>query len=259
MKALRLSWAYFRVAAANDLQYRANFFLQLVNSALSLTTGLIAISLVYAHTDDLGGWTEPELLVVMGVHILLGGIIGALIEPNMRHLMEEVEEGTFDVVLTRPADSQLLVSIRNFRVWRLVDVILGVIVIGNAAGSLGVTAWAALGFVLAALMGMIVMYCVWLVLTTFAFRFVRADSFTDLFDGMYQAGRWPVSIYPTWLRGTLTFLIPLALAVTVPAETLTARLGPRSLLIGFVATATVVTIARWAWTANLKRYSGASA
>lgn len=259
MKAIRLTWAYFRVAAANDLQYRANFFLQLINSALSLTTGLVAISLVYSHTDQLRGWTEPELLVVMGVHIVLGGIIGSLIEPNMRHLMEEVEEGTFDLVLTRPADAQLLVSIRNFRVWRLVDVILGLIVIGNGARRLGVSLWAALGFMLAAILGMIVMYCVWLVLTTFAFRFVRADSFTDLFDGMYQAGRWPVSIYPTWLRGTLTFLIPLALAVTVPAETLTARIGLASLLIGLGATAIVVAITRWVWTENLKRYSGASA
>ncbi len=170
MRAIRLIWAYFRVAAANDLQYRANFVLQLINSALSLTTGLIAISLVYSHTDQLGGWTEPELLVVMGVHILLGGVIGSLIEPNMRHLMEEVEEGTFDLVLTRPADAQLLVSIRNFRVWRLADVVLGLVVIGNGAGRLGVSLWPAAGFVLAAALGMIVMYCVWLVLTTFAFR-----------------------------------------------------------------------------------------
>ena len=260
MRALRLIWAYFRVAAANDLQYRANFVLQLINSALSLATGLIAISLVYAHTDQLGGWTEPELLVVMGVHILLGGVIGSLIAPNMRHLMEEVEEGTFDLVLTRPADAQLLVSIRNFRVWRLVDVSTGLCASSatEPAGS-GLRPWPAVGFVLAAALGMIVMYCVWLVLTTFAFRVVRADSFTDLFDGMYQAGRWPVSIYPTWLRGTLTFLIPLALAVTVPAETLTSRIGPGSLVIGLAATMAVVTITRWIWTANLKRYSGASA
>ena len=259
MRAIRLVWAYFRIAAANDLQYRANFVLQVINSALALATGLIAISLVYSHTDQLGGWTEPELLVVMGVHILLGGIIGSLIAPNMRHLMEEVEEGTFDLVLTRPADAQLLVSIRNFRVWRLVDVVLGLVVIGNGAGRLGVRPWPAVGFALAAVLGMIVMYCVWLVLTTFAFRVVRADSFTDLFDGMYQAGRWPVSIYPTWLRGALTFLIPLALAVTVPAETLTSRIGPSSLIIGLAATTAVVAVTRWIWTSNLRRYSGASA
>ena len=65
--------------------------------------------------------------------------------------------------------------------------------------------------------------------------------------------------YPTWLRWTLTFLIPLALAVTVPAETLTSRIGPNSLIVGLAATIAVVAVTRWIWTANLKRYSGASA
>ena len=49
-------------------------------------------------------------------------------------LIEEVEEGTFDLVLTRPADAQLLLSISNFMVWRLADVVLGLTVIGNGAG-----------------------------------------------------------------------------------------------------------------------------
>lgn len=259
MRTFRLAWAYFKVGASNEMQYRANFVLQLFNSALSLGTGLIAISLVYSHTDELGGWTQPELLVVMGVHIVLGGVIGSLIEPNMRFLMEEIEEGTFDLVLTRPADAQLLVSIRNFRFWRLIDLIVGAVVIATGASRLGVNPARAAGFLLAALMGMVAMYCVWLVMTTFAFRVVRADAFTDTFDGIYQAGRWPVSIYPGWLQGTLTFLIPLAFAVTIPAETLTNRIGPIWLLAGFGITTVIVTITRWIWSANLKRYSGASA
>jgi ABC-type uncharacterized transport system permease subunit len=40
---------------------------------------------------------------------------------------------------------------------------------------------------------------------------------------------------------------------------LTSRLGLASLLIGLAATAVVVAITRWIWTANLRRYSGASA
>jgi ABC-2 type transport system permease protein len=258
MKALRLGWAYFRIAAANELQYRANFVLQIINSAISLGTGLVAISLVYSHTNELSGWSQPELLVVMGLHIALGGVIGSLIEPNMRFLMEEVEEGTFDHVLTRPADPQLLISIRNFRFWRLIDVIVGAVVVITGSTQLRIGPVRSLGFLLAALMGMIVMYCVWLVLTTFAFRVIRAEAFTDMFDGLYQAGRWPVSIYPSWLRGALTFVIPLAFAVTVPAQTLTEGLGPETLLYGVGITIGVVALARWIWTANLRRYSGAS-
>jgi len=30
----------------------------------------------------------------------------------------------------------------------------------------------------------------------------------NLFQGVYAAGRWPVGIYPDWLRVGLTFLVP---------------------------------------------------
>ena len=260
MRALRLGWAYFRIIAANEFQYRVNLVLQLLNSAITLATGIVAISLVFSHTPDLSGWTRAELLVVMGLHIGIGGLIGALVRPGMSQFMQEVEEGTFDLALTRPADSQLLVSIRAFRVWQLIDVVVGGLVVAyGAAGIEGVGIGRLLSFLAAAAMGVIVLYCLWLVLATTAFRITRADSIFDMFDGMYQAGRWPVSIYPGWLRGTLTFVIPLAFAITVPAETLAARLGPGSLLVGVAVTGAVVAFSRFVWLRSIRHYSGASA
>jgi ABC-2 type transport system permease protein len=260
MRVLRLGWAYFRVIAANEFQYRVNLVLQIINSAITLATGIVAISLVFSHTPDLSGWTREELLVVMGLHIAVGGLIGALVRPGMSQFMEEVQEGTFDLALTRPADSQLLVSIRAFRVWQLIDVIVGGLVVAYGATSIdGVGTGRVLAFLAAAAMGVIVLYCLWLMLATTAFRITRADSIFDMFDGMYQAGRWPVSIYPGWLRGTLTFVIPLAFAITVPAETLSARLGPGSLVVGLLVTVAVIALSRFVWIRSIRHYSGASA
>ncbi|HKX74748.1 MAG TPA: ABC-2 family transporter protein [Acidimicrobiia bacterium] len=260
MRAVRLGWAYFRIIAANEMQYRVNLVLQLLNSAITLATGMVAISLVFSHTPELSGWTRSELLVVMGLHIAVGGVIGALVRPGMSQFMEEVEEGTFDMALTKPADSQLLVSIRSFRIWQLVDVVVGGLVVGYGAGGIeAVNSGRLLAFIAAAAMGVVVLYCLWLALATTAFKITRADSIFDMFDGMYQAGRWPVSIYPTWLRGTLTFIIPLAFAITVPAETLAARLGPTSLLLGLAVTAVVAAASRWLWMRAIRSYSGASA
>jgi ABC-2 type transport system permease protein len=114
-------------------------------------------------------------------------------------------------------------------------------------------------FLAAVVMGIVVMYCVWLAFTTLSFRIIRGDEIIELYQGLYQAGRFPVSIYPGWLRGTLTFVLPLALAVTVPAETLSARLSPSFLLVGAAITAAVVLLTRFVWLTNLRRYSGASA
>ena len=78
MSFLRLAAVFFRVGILNELQYRVNFFLQLLQSLVALATGLIGLSLVFNHTEALAGWSRPELLAVMGVHILMGGFIQSL-------------------------------------------------------------------------------------------------------------------------------------------------------------------------------------
>jgi ABC-2 type transport system permease protein len=76
---------------------------------------------------------------------------------------------------------------------------------------------------------------------------------------VYQAGRWPVGIYPDWLRTGLTFLVPVAFAVTVPAEALLARLLPQTLLLTLALTIVMLAASRAFWKLGVRNYSGASA
>lgn len=261
MNLFRLAWHFFRVGALNELQYRINFFIQILQSGVALATGLIGLALVFSHTTELGGWTRPELLAVMGVHILMGGLISTAIQPNMERLMSDVQEGTLDYALTKPADSQILVSVREIRIWQTVDIAMGAIVLGVALAQMGarIGVGQALAFGLTLLLGGLMIYSFWLILTTGAFWVIRMDQIVELFQGVYQAGRWPVGIYPGWLQAGLTFLVPIAFAVTVPAEALTGRLTPATLGLAVALTAGLLVLARWVWRTGLRRYGGASA
>ncbi len=261
LRPLRLFALFFRVGALNELQYRANFAVQLFQSALALATGLVVLALVFRQTTNLGGWSQPELLAVMGVHILMGGLIRTAIQPNMERLMTDVRQGTLDFLLTKPEDAQVMVSVREFRIWQAVDILIGAIVLAIAVGQLrtGIGLGPALIFAVALLLGAVMIYCFWLLLTTAAFWIVRMDEIHELFEGIYQSGRWPVTIYPGWLRISLTFLVPIAFAVTVPAEALTSRLTVDTLALaaGFAVVLFVAT--RWFWRFGLRNYNGASA
>lgn len=258
---LYLALNYLRVGIQNEMQYRVNFFIQLGQSLISLATGLIGLWLVFSHTNVLNGWSQPELLVVMGIFILMGGVINAFIQPNMTRLLEEIQQGTLDYALTKPGDAQGLISIREFRVWSLTDVAVGIIVLAYAVyhyqGTVGIGQ--SLAFLFTLLMGSILIYCFWLIITSTAFWIVRVDEIVNLFQGVYAAGRWPVSIYPRWLQAGLTFIIPVAFAVTIPAEALTSRLTPRVLIGTFALTIFFIILARVIWRLGLKNYSGASA
>jgi ABC-2 type transport system permease protein len=179
----------------------------------------------------------------------------------MERLRDDIRQGTFDFVLTKPEDVQLLSSLREIRIWRLVDVIVGAVVLGVAISLLqsSIGIWEALAFGVALVLGGLMIYCFWLILTTIAFWIVRIDEIHELFSGVYQSGRWPVTIYPEWLRVSLTFLVPIAFAVTVPAQALTSRLTPETLALAAVFAAALLVGTRWFWRVGTRRYSGASA
>jgi ABC-2 type transport system permease protein len=261
LRPLRLFGIFFRISALNELQYRANLAIQLFQSLIALATGLAVLALVFGQTNNLAGWTQSELLVVMGVHILMGGVIRSAIQPNMERLMGDVRQGTLDYILTKPEDSQLMISVREFRIWQAVDVIVGAIVLafGIARLETGIGPGPALIFAGTLLLGAVMIYCFWLILTTAAFWIVRMDELHELFDGIYQSGRWPVTIYPGWLRIGLTYLVPIAFAVTLPAEALTSRLTVETLVIALVFAVVLVLVTRWIWRTGLRHYSGASA
>lgn len=261
MNPLKLAWTYLRIGALNELQYRVNFFIQLLQSFIAVGTGLIGLSLVFGQVDNLRGWSQPELLAVMGVHILMGSIIRSAIQPNMERLMNDVLNGTLDFALTKPADAQALVSVREFRFWQLTDSIVGLVILAIAVGQLqsALTAVHILSFIAALIMGAVMLYCVWLMVTSIAFWVIRVGDIIELFQGLFAAGRWPVSIYPDWLRTGMTFLVPVAFAVTVPAETMTGRLTAESMLFALGLTMLFVLMARGVWLLGLRSYSGASA
>jgi ABC-2 type transport system permease protein len=261
MRVLRLLFVFVRVGVMSELAYRANFFVQLFESLLELGTALAGMAVIFSHTATLGGWRPDEILALVGVYFLVGGAIRLLIQPSMEQLIESVHEGTLDFTLTKPEDAQLLVSLQRVEIWKLTDIVLGFGVLAVALARMGarVGVRQAAAFAAALLAGGVIVYSFWLILATLSFWFIRVENILMIFQSMYEAGRWPVSLYPGWLRFFMTFLIPVAFATTIPAQALAGRLTWPTLL-GAAALAGVLFVAsRLFWRVGIRHYSGASA
>lgn len=261
MTILRLIWTFLRLGILNELSYRANLFVQLFQSVLELGAAIAGLAVVFSHTDELGGWHQAELLALLGVYFLVGGIIRSIIQPSMQRFMEQVRLGTLDFTLTKPADAQLLVSIQQVQIWKVTDIALGGVVLGIALAQLGerVGPITALTFGATLVAGAAIVYSFWLILAACAFWIVRVENILVIFQSMYEAGRWPVGIYPDWLRWSLTFIVPVAFATTVPAEALAGRLTPQTLLGALALAVLLLVVSRLFWRRGLRQYSGASA
>jgi ABC-2 type transport system permease protein len=252
---------HLRLHALNELQYRTNFFLQVLQSASQVAGALVSVGLIYGHVDELNGWTRPQLFAAIGVYTLLGGVMRAFIQPAMMRLMNDVQSGTFDFALTKPADAELLVSVRAVDVWQALDVIIGAVIVSIAitqlSGSIG--PGDALAFAGLLVAGTVIIYCVWLSIAAATFWFVRVDFVDALYVGIFRAAQYPIGIYPAWLRVSLTVVIPLGVAVTAPSAAITSRLDAATLVVAAGVALLSLLISRIVWRRGVRRYSGASA
>jgi ABC-2 type transport system permease protein len=260
-RALVLAWSYLRLAMMNELQYRVNFFIQLFESALALLTALVVLALVYSHTNNLAGWQRGELHALLGVFTMLMALLQTSIQPNVVRLLSDIQQGTFDFVLVKPIDAQWQVSIREVRVWQLVDFAAGAAIMGHALWQMHaqLSLMQVVLFALTLSCGALLIYCVMLLLASLAFWAVRIDTVFEIIESITGAGRMPTDIYPRWMRIILTFVVPLAFAVTVPAQVITNRATLTDVLTQLGVTALFMLFTRLVWQKAVAHYNGASA
>ena len=264
VNALRLAWLYFRLSVQNLAAYRFDILMRVAMAFVHIGFELMGVWIIFSNAETIRGWTWMHMIVLVGVFRIVAGGIRILIVPNMRVLLEDIRSGRLDYVLMRPVNAQLLVSIREFVIWRVADVVLGfsVSIYGCLRLTGTVPVGAVLAFVVTLVAALAIVYSVWLMLATTCFWFVRIQNIEMVFWNVFEAGRYPIVIYRPWIQWMLTFVIPLAFITTVPAGTL---IGMDDRIIGWapavaVGMAALMLVAsHWFWRFGLRRYSGASA
>lgn len=257
---VRLLALFFRTELQYEMEYRANLLLEIFQTVLIIATSIGAVLVLFTYTDVMNGWDLGAMLVLLGCFYLVQGFGELVLSPSFEKFMEHVRMGTLDFALLKPASVQFLVTLRHFRVIQLAQIGLGAVVVAAGLPRLAnVGPFEALGFVVAILCGFVLVYALLLALSTFAFWFVRVDNLMAIYWSFLDAGRFPVDIYPGWLRVTLSSAVPIGVAVTVPAQVIAGRLDPLGLLLLIAGTAAAFVLSAWFWRTGLRSYTGASA
>src|SRR5262245_43629065 len=261
MRYLRLLRLFARTELQYALAYRANFALEIMQIVVVAGTSVAAVLILFSYTNVMNGWTLGQMVVLLGVYYVVQGAEEFVLQPSFERFMEGVRDGTLDFVLLKPVSSQFIVSFRYFQTVQAIQILTGLAVavagVNELAGA--ITLGSAIAFALTLTCGLVLIYALLLVLSTLAFWFVRVDNLLAIFWAFIDAGRFPVDIYPGWLRITMSTVVPIGIAVTVPAQAVAGRLDPVGLALMLAGTVVLWWFASWFWKRGLRSYTGASA
>jgi ABC-2 type transport system permease protein len=260
MYFLKLINTFLKVNIQMSLAYRADTIINILLNLMWLGWELLSLSIIFSNTKTLGGWGPGELIALLGVFRLVNTFMAALIWPNTEKFNTSVRDGSFDYNLLQPVNSMFLVSFSRITVWRVWDLVLAfiLIIVGvNMAGEF-VTPLSLLSFIFLTISGAIVLYSLWIVLIALTFWFTKFDNNVTILQALLDSGRYPSTVYPFWLRAIVTFVVPIAVATTVPLQALRGDLNGQEVLVFLGVGIVSFIVASQVWRFGVKRYSGAS-
>lgn len=249
-----------RASVGAQAQYRFDFLLQLVMSVFWVAWNTAPVWIVFEIRPTVAGWNRDQAMLVMSTFLMLRALIEGVVSPNLNQIVWQIRQGTFDFVLLKPVDAQLLVSASRIIPSKLVDLLAGmalaVISVArlNPTPSLSAIAFGGLMLVFAATM----VYATWLLISCTAFWLVKVDNLAFLFSSVFDAARWPITMFSGWIRFVLTFVVPVALMTSYPALALLGALDLAHALASATIAVALLIASRLVFKTALRHYSSAS-
>jgi ABC-2 type transport system permease protein len=256
----RLLAVQLRISAASAMAYRANFLLEGLGSFAWILLTLLPLFVLFDRRPSVAGWDAPSALVLMAYFIALRAILEGIISPSLVDLVERIRTGSFDYVLIKPVDAQVMVSASRYEPWKMFDLLGAIVLCGFALarrGHLpnGGELVAGVGLFVA---GALAMYALWIACAAAAFWVGRLDNLVYLLGAIFDTARWPVQVFPGLWRAVFTFVIPVAIMTTFPAMALLGTLHARTAALTIVGSLVMVLASRFIWRAAIASYTSAS-
>lgn len=257
---LRLIAGQLRMSVLAALQYRLGFWTEGVLGVVWSGLGMAPLLVAVEHKGAVEGWSAWELVLLTGCFTLMSGLFSALLQPALIESMNHIRKGTLDYVLLRPADALVLCLITAFAPWRLVEASGGLAMIVVALVRLGrlpsaLDLLAALGIGLA---GLVALYALGVMVLCASFRAVQLQNLTYLMEAVLDFARWPASVFRGLLRIVFTFIVPLAVMTTFPAQALLGGVSGAAVVTAIATSLGLMLLARLIWLRSLRGYTSAS-
>jgi ABC-2 type transport system permease protein len=241
--------------------FKTNFLLWIVVELLWFALQLCFITVIYQHTDHIGDWTKWQVVMLIGASHFIQQVFQAFFLSNCVQISEYIRTGKLDFMLLLPVNTRFIVSLRQVDLGGFVNAASAVAVMLYAANQMHVVPTVAqlFGFVLFAVIGILIHYSLMLLLATTSFWTVRAQGIVWGYYSLFNIARLPDAAFTGFFKIFFTFAIPMLLVSNVPVKVLISKLdSPLQMLLLLAMGILCFLVSELGWRFSMRHYTSAS-
>ncbi|PFL57207.1 hypothetical protein COJ27_29850 [Bacillus cereus] len=206
---------------ARESIYKVNFLLRFSEGIIRVIMYTLFYVVIYQNTYiGVKGWSFNQMLILLGTFELIRAILFFLFISNLPKMEDHIHSGSLDTLLLYPTNTQFMLSLNTFSLVRIFDIIpaLCLVIIGLYRSGISIQISAIIIYIVMIILGVILCYSIWFSIMCIAFRAERVSSLQEGFINLYEIARYPANVYPESIGRILTFIIPIIMSVTLPAQ-----------------------------------------
>ena len=267
----RVWLTFMRNALVREMTFRGNFLINLVTRGFWFFAQITLFEIIYRNVPAISDWSREQYFAFMATGMLINAIVEAFFMPNCANFSELIRTGNLDFALLKPIDTQFLISCEKMELAMVNQVILACSLLTYALIEIGepISVLQVVAYVAFVLVGVAFFYSLMIVLASTSIWFGRNQGLYDFWFYITVFARYPRSIYDgvdparleagEALQGAFTFIVPILLVVTVPAELIAKSMTFWKLpLIGLTASLAGLIASRLVFQWSLRSYRSAS-
>ncbi len=257
---LKLTLLMMKNCLIREMQFRVNFLVRLLTECLWIGMQLVYIQVMYAQTQEIGGWDKWSMVILLGTNNIITQLFESFFYDNCMRLTDQIRQGDLDFNLIKPVNSQFLVSLRYTDYSSILTSLVGfaMVAFGLHRLGMGVSVLDVILFLALVVNSILIYYAMLFTLSVWTFWIGRSSNLLELYWQLGQFSRYPGDIYPWFLRRLLMSVIPMLVVSNFPAGVLIHKLESGWLYYGFALGITFFLFTVWIWRKGLKRYRSAS-
>ncbi len=209
---------------AEKMAYRGDFFISISTILIGDLMLPFITYLIYRSGAAFPGWTLEEVLFIQAVFLLAQGIAFPFFFGIIQLTLNQVREGTFDILLLKPRATLFISLVSSFDIDDFGRLLSGNVLFWFALSHFpfpGIVEW--LYFFLLFLCSLMVLLAFSLIMSALLFKWVGSSRVYDIFDSLTMFGFYPVTIFTRGFQRLVLYVFPVAMIGFIPASILLGR------------------------------------
>lgn len=257
---LRIWLASVRYSITRTMMFRFDFFLWSIVELCWMTVNILLVTVIYAHTQSIAGWSKYEMMLLVGTSMLTQRLLMGFFWSSLFEMGRNVRSGHFDFFLAQPGNIMFMATTRKIDLDGLLNsVIAGAVVIYSGMQlQLHPTVGELAAYALLVGCGLVIHYSILLTLTSLSFWITNAQGLEGSYFTLSEFSRLPREAFKGIARVVFVWALPVVVVSNIPARTLLDGISPALMLWLLLVTAAWFGLATLVFHRGLRRYASAS-